>query len=307
MAATRAPMGLLLLALSQTAGAVKVCYTEGGDATPLALINNAVINNGELQVTADANGQSGAIWSSESAGADGVAFVMQNQSASTIGASGGGLGYPGVTPSIAIEFDTYLNAADPNANPIGLVLNGAVTNHCSTYSPPWTIKNARTHAWVDVANDVIEVYVAQTNVKPASPAMTETVDVPDMPGVDFWGDSPAQPAAHGHAMPFPPSPWPMEPSTTKMATAFQTSAKTAMTTASHAAKKLATKPPVEMSTARVSTRLTTTTTASQMLVKGLKMPIIRVLPTTSTAHTAAQTSSPSRDFWTAPPRPRLRL
>ncbi len=204
-AAFPAPMGLLLLVLTSTASAVEVCYTEGGDATPLALVNNAVINNGELQVTADLNTQSGAIWfnekvstsgelhayfeaniTSQGAGADGVAFVMQNESASTIGASGGGIGYNGLARSIAIEFDTYTNSGDPDDNHIGLVTGGNATSHTATYTPAWTLENSRTHVWVDVVNGVIEVYAAQTNVKPASPVMTETVDVAGILGDDFW-------------------------------------------------------------------------------------------------------------------------
>ena len=47
----------------------------------------------------------------DNAGADGIAFVMHNDpdGFDTFGAVGGGLGYQGITPSIAVEMDTYYN------------------------------------------------------------------------------------------------------------------------------------------------------------------------------------------------------
>ncbi|WMI68762.1 gliding motility-associated C-terminal domain-containing protein [Mangrovimonas sp. YM274] len=48
-------------------------------------------------------------------GADGMAFVMKTTSTPEIGNSGGGLGYEGITQSLAVEFDTWTNGnrADP--------------------------------------------------------------------------------------------------------------------------------------------------------------------------------------------------
>ncbi len=61
------------------------------------------------------------------AGADGIAFVLQPVSTS-IGSNGGGLGYLGITPSVAIEIDTYQNGnyGDPAADHIGIQSNGDV-------------------------------------------------------------------------------------------------------------------------------------------------------------------------------------
>jgi VCBS repeat-containing protein len=50
-------------------------------------------------------------------GADGFSFIIQNQSKTLIGASGGGLGYQGIANSVAIEFDTYNNDAEYNDIP----------------------------------------------------------------------------------------------------------------------------------------------------------------------------------------------
>lgn len=58
-------------------------------------------------------------------GADGIAFVLQPVSTS-IGSSGGGLGYQNIFPSVAIEIDTYQNGWDPAADHIAIQANGDV-------------------------------------------------------------------------------------------------------------------------------------------------------------------------------------
>lgn len=65
-------------------------------------------------------------------GADGMAFVLQPIS-SSVGSSGGGLGYQGINPSLAIEMDTYQNSnwGDPVYDHVAIMSNG-VNNHTST-------------------------------------------------------------------------------------------------------------------------------------------------------------------------------
>lgn len=60
-------------------------------------------------------------------GADGMAFVLQPVSTS-LGASGGGMGYMGISPSLAVEIDTYQNTNDPSFDHIAIMQNG-VTDH----------------------------------------------------------------------------------------------------------------------------------------------------------------------------------
>ena len=56
-------------------------------------------------------------------GADGLAFVVQNNSNHTLGTNGGGLGYHGIENALAVEFDLFkndrtqiINFKDPNGN-----------------------------------------------------------------------------------------------------------------------------------------------------------------------------------------------
>jgi len=57
-------------------------------------------------------------------GADGIAFVMQPTS-TALGIAGGGLGYLGISPSIAVEYDTWQND-DPWYDHISVQRNGDV-------------------------------------------------------------------------------------------------------------------------------------------------------------------------------------
>lgn len=63
-------------------------------------------------------------------GADGFAFVLQNQSVTAAGAGGGNLGYGFLPNSLAIEFDTWCNAdiGDPNGNHISVHTRGIDPN-----------------------------------------------------------------------------------------------------------------------------------------------------------------------------------
>lgn len=70
-------------------------------------------------------------------GADGIAFVLQQDAHGTaaMGLPGGGIGYAGITPSLAVEYDTYYNdgadAYDPPGAHMALMRNG--DQHHSAY------------------------------------------------------------------------------------------------------------------------------------------------------------------------------
>lgn len=67
--------------------------------------------------------------------ADGIAFVIQNSPSGTgsglsaLGSGGGGIGYAGIPNSLAIEFDTFPNAGDPNDNDVSIQSCGTAANN----------------------------------------------------------------------------------------------------------------------------------------------------------------------------------
>ena len=98
-------------------------------------------------LTAEVNNQSGSVWNNtkinltqsfdfkfdvylgrlNANGADGIAFVMQPISTS-VGSTGGGLGYEGITPAVGVTIDTWQNANnnDPYYDHIAIQLNGDI-------------------------------------------------------------------------------------------------------------------------------------------------------------------------------------
>ncbi|HSF45603.1 MAG TPA: T9SS type B sorting domain-containing protein [Chitinophagaceae bacterium] len=134
-------MRILLLIL------VVQCYPAFAQFNPsmFKLIGSATsLNDSCYQLTPAQNKQSGSVWlrspidlredfkvealinlgDRDSLGADGVAFVLQPKS-DVSGVIGGGMGYGGIDPSLAIEFDTWQND-DPPYDHIALVKNGVV-------------------------------------------------------------------------------------------------------------------------------------------------------------------------------------
>ncbi|HMC99253.1 MAG TPA: PKD domain-containing protein, partial [Ferruginibacter sp.] len=100
-------------------------------------------------LTNETNNQSGSVWNNnkidlsqsfdfnfsvnlgrfDSNGADGMVFVLQPISTS-VGSTGGGLGYDGISPAVGITLDTYQNGnnSDPAYDHIAIQLNGDL-NH----------------------------------------------------------------------------------------------------------------------------------------------------------------------------------
>jgi len=101
------------------------------------------------QLTPNSGGQSGSIFSMSSIdltqpfafdavfnfgtkdanGADGIVFILATSN-TALGTGGGGLGYDGITPSFAIEYDDYQNSnfGDPASDHIAVISAGSV-NH----------------------------------------------------------------------------------------------------------------------------------------------------------------------------------
>jgi hypothetical protein len=115
--------------------------------------------------------------------ADGLTFCIQ-QATNTAGGAGGGLGYDGLPgQSIAIEYDTYTNGGDPNNNHMALDVNGKLHGNGGYQFPneaPYRVipplnlwDGATKYNWVDYdgINNVLEVRISNTPIRPASPTM----------------------------------------------------------------------------------------------------------------------------------------
>ncbi len=110
-------------------------------------------------------------------GADGLCFVLQTASNSA-GGLGGGLGYEGLRPSMAIEFDTY-NNGEVNDNHIGINLNGSTRSISNVRyanridsGTPWTV-------WVDYngKTQTLDVRIASTGSRPEVAVLSNTIDL----------------------------------------------------------------------------------------------------------------------------------
>ena len=122
------------------------CFNRNFDENDLIFIRDAQHSPGSnlYTLTTDNNNQRGMVWyqnrvdlrvefridaeiylgSRDGGGADGIAFVIQNINTSQ-GSTGGGMGYQGISPSYAIEMDTYYNNGwDNNSDHIAFVRDG---------------------------------------------------------------------------------------------------------------------------------------------------------------------------------------
>ncbi|WP_462254820.1 L-type lectin-domain containing protein [Ferruginibacter sp.] len=133
-------LSLLLVLISNSLLAQQ--YTVNGNAAQLSC--------NEYRLTQAINTQSGSVWNniridltqsfdfnfdvflgaSNSPGADGIAFVLQPISTS-VGSTGGGLGYEGIAPAVGVTIDTYFNPGnnDPAFDHIAIQLNGDLSHN----------------------------------------------------------------------------------------------------------------------------------------------------------------------------------
>jgi hypothetical protein len=129
----------------------------------------------EFQIT-----DPGGISDSDGSGADGLVFVVQTV-ASSVGGGGSGIGYAGIDPSVAVEFDTFYNSGtDDTGNEVGISLDG---NLNSVVKAPVTTRmnnGAVWYAWVDYDGDAgqLEVRLSETPTRPATALATYGLDLP---------------------------------------------------------------------------------------------------------------------------------
>lgn len=114
---------------------------------------------------------------------DGFAFLLQNDAAgaSALGAGGQGMGYVGLSPSVAVVF----RGRDPNL--IGVITGGVDPADLPTPFKPagyhtgteGEFYNQNQFAWIDynALTDILSVYLSGTATKPGTAIMSTTVDI----------------------------------------------------------------------------------------------------------------------------------
>lgn len=111
-------------------------------------------------------------------GADGFTFIVQKEGVNVVGGTGDGLGISGIAPSVAVEFDTFKNAADPNSNHVGIDLNGSI-NSVTTFNVGTKLDNGtKWTAWIDYDGTNLEVRLANNGVRPGSALLTHSLNIP---------------------------------------------------------------------------------------------------------------------------------
>ncbi|MCC9640859.1 DUF4347 domain-containing protein [Rhodopirellula sp. JC740] len=127
-----------------------------------------------------------ALGSEGTSGADGLTFTLHNdpRGAAALGASGGSLGLDGITPAVAVEFDTYRNPGEINDNHISILTN-SVSNSLRSAIPDLDLNNGSIrYAWVDYngSSDVLAVYLSDTDVQPTEALLKTTIDLTNVIG-----------------------------------------------------------------------------------------------------------------------------
>jgi hypothetical protein len=122
-------------------------------------------------------------------GADGAAFVIQNQGFTAVGAGGGSLGYSVITPSVALLIDIYNAAAGGTYNNGGVLLdvNGLVPSATNPYYQPAPL-NIRTGNPIDVNIRYIGGVLSATlfdTVALTSFTTNALVDIPTIVGTNL--------------------------------------------------------------------------------------------------------------------------
>jgi hypothetical protein len=207
---------VLVIVAALVATAVLVSR-DGGSQSPsssklieLKLVGDAAMQGQRVRLTSASTNQNGAAWSTDrknvqrpftatfqfqitdpdpGGGADGIAFVIQNDSDSSLGINGGGIGYDQIPNSLAVEFDTSKTpldtppmkiAGDPSSHHIGIHTRGEEPNQAdenfrigSFYDSP-ELEDGNPHtAAIKYSSGRLSVYLDDL----ARPVLTVPVDL----------------------------------------------------------------------------------------------------------------------------------
>lgn len=132
--------------------------------------------------------QPGGIEDSDGVGADGLAFVVQTQ-ANNVGGAGFGIGYEGIEPSVAVEFDAFDNEAlgengDVSGNHVGINLNGDTRSVAQVPLEKRLNDGGVWFAWVDYdgPKHLLEVRLSDQAKRPDQPLLRHEVNLAELLG-----------------------------------------------------------------------------------------------------------------------------
>jgi Legume lectin domain len=119
---------------------------------------------------------------------DGFAFLLQTVGPEALGAPGQGLGYVGLTDSVAVVF----RGRGPSF--IGLIAGGVDPAELpEPFNPPDSVPLAEGsfygspyHAWIDYTPGVLRVFVSGDAQKPADPLMQTAISLDGLLGPQAW-------------------------------------------------------------------------------------------------------------------------
>lgn len=132
---------------------------------------------------------------------DGIAFVIA-AAPTSLGSTGGGLGYGGLARSLEVEFDIHDNDFDYITNPatnvrtsltdshIGVMENGDETNHLASANVSAPMDNG--HAWQALIRyfgqgDLLLVNLSDLDDPNVTAHLSYVVDIPDLMGCNPFG------------------------------------------------------------------------------------------------------------------------
>ncbi|MEZ6125334.1 MAG: PQQ-dependent sugar dehydrogenase [Planctomycetaceae bacterium] len=180
-----------------------------GNVTALNLNGTAVLHNSAIRLTDQLTNQTGSVFldqplavnadtsfstqftfqiSGSTSGADGLAFVIQNSAGGSdaLGGGGGGVGYSGLTKSLAIEFDTYDNGTyDPGNNHLDILANGDSAAELASVQSPFDLNGGTPlTAWIDYdgLTNQLSVRLASDGVRPDAALLTTAVSLNQLVG-----------------------------------------------------------------------------------------------------------------------------
>ncbi|MDP9799732.1 hypothetical protein J2S43_008244 [Catenuloplanes nepalensis] len=191
----------------QAAGPVKFSYPSFSGTGGLRLNGAAKVSGGKLALTSATN-QVGSAYSTTaidpsksfstsftvviSQPTDGMAFLLQSAGAGAIAAgTGESMGYSGISPSVAVEFDTWDNSGSGHGDPagqqhIGIMGNGNLKSHLAWADPHFDMRFGQAfHVWVDYDAGAkrLSVFASQSTGKPGSAMVSHNIDL----GAKFGG------------------------------------------------------------------------------------------------------------------------